>query len=276
MDYDFFDYKYNITGYDGRDFNGIMHVVYILICLILIPLLIRHLKGKGQKKITKIMQVTAIALIIEEIVKISWESYWDIKTGQGFNAGGILPLETCSLFIYTLTVAAFGKGKAKDCALAWMSSIGVLGGVSYILFTNVLKWYPFFTYGAFHSMIFHFLMVFIGLLIPFSGYHRFSLEDINNGFMPQLLMAAVVIPLDYRYNWDYMLLHHAGGIPLVEEVAERFAMHGVPFMTTLMVLVLYYLMGALLTLNSIGIQKSDLSELSNREAKREKTAWING
>ncbi len=273
MDYDFFDYKYNITGYDGRDFNGIMHIVYMLICLVLIPLLIRHLKGKGQQKITKIMQVTAIALIIEEIVKISWESYWDIKTGQGFNAGGILPLETCSLFIYTLTIAGFGKGKAREWALAWMSSIGVLGGISYILFTNVLKWYPFFSYGAFHSMIFHFLMVFIGLLIPFSGYHHFSLEDINNGFMPQLLMALVVIPLDYRFDWDYMLLHHAGGIPFVEEVAEIFALHGVEFMTTLMVLVLYYLMGAVLTINNIQIQKAESSQ-QQRKAKREKTAWI--
>lgn len=253
---DFFDYKYNISGYSGQDYNGIMHFVYILLCLVFIPLLIKKLRRKSAEDITRLMKVTAVLLIIEEITKITWESYWDIKMGYGFNFEGILPLETCSLFIYTLAIAGFGKGKARDCALAWMSSIGVVGGISYILFTNCLKWYPFFTYGAFHSMIFHFMMVFIGLLITFSGYYRFSFEDINKAYLPQFIMAMLVIPLNYNFGWDYMLLHHAGGVPLIEKAGEIFALRHAPIMTTVLMMLLYYAMGALFITLNILIQNN--------------------
>lgn len=255
MNYDFFDYKYNIAGYEGQDYYGIMHTVYMLICFLLIPVLVEYLRHKDKKTVSTIIRVTAVALFIEEIAKISWESYWDITTGNGFNFGGILPLETCSIFIYSLIAASFGKGKVRDWALCWMSTIGVVGGISYVLFTNVLKWYPFFTYGAFHSMIFHFMMVFVGLLITCSGYYRFELSDVVKAFMPQLLMAVVVVPLDYLFDWDYMLLHYAGGVPLVEEAAEIFASRHIPYMTTLLMLTIYFFMGCLFTVGNIHIQK---------------------
>ena len=273
--YRFFDYKYNIAGYDGQDYYGIMHSVYQLICIIFIPLLVRLFKNKDSKTITKMMRVIAIALIIEEITKITWESYWDIKTGQGFNFYGILPLETCSLFIYSLTAAAFGKGKVREYALCWMSSIGIIGGASYIIFTNALKWYPFFTYGAFHSMIFHFLMVFMGLLVIFSSMHRFTLSDINHGFMPQLLLATLVIPLDYLFNWDYMLLHHAYGVPIIESIGEILEKGSMPFVTTLLMLLLYYVIGGVMTVIAIRIQSRVLhtAEKKNETANKWRTSY---
>ncbi len=62
----FFDYKYFIENYNGEDFNGIMHVVYILICLIGIPMLIRHYRQKGDEDITRLMRFSAVLLIVEE------------------------------------------------------------------------------------------------------------------------------------------------------------------------------------------------------------------
>jgi len=268
--YHFFDYKYNIEGYDGNDYYGIMHSVYQLLCFILIPLLVNVLKNKNPEKITKLIRIVAIVLIIEEVSKISWESYWDIKTGRGFNAGGILPLETCSLFIYTLTAAGFGKGKVREYALCWMSSIGIIGGLSYMLFTNALKWYPFFTYGAFHSMIFHFLMVFMGVLIIASNYHRFSLADITHAFIPHLLLAALVIPLDYIFNWDYMLLHHAYGVPVVESIGEILEKGSMSFVTTMLMLLLYYLIAGLMIIIAVRLQRRSVDITENKKPTAEK------
>ena len=100
MDYNFFDYKYNIV-YNGEDFFGPLHIAYIITSIIVIILLTNHLRKKDKKIIDKILLYSAIFLTIEEITKISWESYWDINTGHGFNVGGILPLETCSIFMKT-------------------------------------------------------------------------------------------------------------------------------------------------------------------------------
>ena len=264
----FFDYKYFIENYNGEDFHGIMHAVYIIICLIGIPMLIGHYMKKDQKAITRLLRFSAVFLAIEEVVKITWESYWDIVSGHGFNAGGILPLETCSLFIYCLIAAGFGRGRIRECALAWMSSIGILGGMSYIVVTNVLKWYPFFTYGAFHSLIFHFMMVFIGLLIPFSYYHRFRKVDMLYGFVPQLLLAVIVIPLDYLMDWDYMLLHHAGSVPVIEDLGKAFSAAGLPFLTTLVMLVVYFLLGSLIIRVNIHFQKNPIIVVDSRQNAR--------
>ena len=254
MDYGFFDYKYNID-YNGEDYFGVMHLVYVLICLVGIPLLTCLLRKKNKEIIDKILRYSAVLLTVEEIVKITWESYWDISTGHGFNAGGILPLETCSIFIYCLWIASFGRGRLRNGALTWMSSIGIVGGTSYILFTNVLKWYPFFTYGAFHSMIFHFMMTFIGILTVWSGHYRFEAQDIINGFIPQLMMSLIVVPLDYVFNWDYMLLHYAGGVPVIETAAKILAAREMPFVTTILMMSVYFAAGSIMTLLNIRIQK---------------------
>ena len=269
--YRFFDYKYNIADYNGEDYYGIMHSVYQLLCIIFIPLLVRVFKNKDRKTISLLMRILAVFLIIEEISKVSWESYWDIKTGQGFNAGGILPLETCSLFIYTLTAAAFGKGKVREYSLCWMSSIGIVGGISYIIFTNVLNWYPFFTYGAFHSMFFHFLMVFMGLLVICSGYHRFSLSDINHAYLPQLLLATFVIPLNYKFNWDYMLLRRASGVPVIETVAEILEKSSRPLITTMLMLLLYYLVTGIMIIIAVHFQRTAAGE--KRSANKWRTSY---
>ncbi len=241
MDYSFFDYKYNISGYHGEDFSSLFRILYPVFSFILIFFLLRYIR-KGRKDISGFLKILSVCLIIEEICKISWESYWDITTGQGFNAGGILPFETCSIFLYVLPVAAFGRGKAKRCALAWMSSIGVLSGFSYMLFPMVLKWYPFFSYGAFHSLIYHFMMVFTGLAAVISREIRVKREDTIYGFIPQLIMACIVIPLDYLFGWDYMLLRNASGIPLIEKLAGILRSRGFGHVTTILVMILYLFM----------------------------------
>lgn len=254
MDYNFFDYKYNIA-YNGEDFFGPLHIGYIITSIVVIILLTNYLRKKDKKIIDKILLYSAIFLTIEEITKISWESYWDINTERGFNVGGILPLETCSIFMYCLWTSVLRKDRVRNNALTWMSSIGIVGGLSYIVFTNALKWYPFFTYGAFHSMIFHFTMAFIGVLIVWSGYCRFENNDIFYGFIPQLMMASVVVPLDYIFNWDYMLLHYAGGVPIIEEVGKVLTAKGMPFLTTILMLIAYFVSGSIITLLNIRIQK---------------------
>ncbi len=245
MNYGFFDYKYNIPGYSGGDFESLLRFLYPAVSLIVITIAVRQIRKKGWKGMTNFMKVLSVYLVVEEILKISWESYWDITTGRGFNIGGILPLDTCSIFLYVLPCAAFGKGKVRRCALAWMSSIGVLSGMSYMLFPMVLKWYPMFSYGAYHSLMFHFMMVFTGMAAVVSGLIRISAEDVVYGFVPQLLMAMVVIPLNYMFNWDYMLLKEASGIPFVESLADGFSAAGVEYLTTMMVIFLYLMMDSL-------------------------------
>jgi len=255
MNYDFFDYKYNIFGYSGQDFESVIRILYLIISIFLCPVLAEITRKKGVKTAERIFRFLSVYLIIEEIFKISWESYWDITTGQGFNAGGILPLDTCSIFLYVLPIAAFGKGKAKRCALSWMSTIGVLGGICYLIFPMVLKWYPLFTFGAWHSLMYHFVMVYAGFTVISTNMLEVKRTDYLLGFIPHMLMALIVIPFDYHFGWDYMLLRNASGVPFVENLASKLSAMNLNYLTTVIMLGFYLVIAILFNFININIQK---------------------
>ena len=256
MNYGFFDYKYLIEGYHGQDFDGVMRYVFLFFCLSSIPILVYSLRKVKHTTVTKTLRFLSIFMILLEIVKVSWESYWDIATGQGFNAGGILPLDTCSLFLYMLPLAAWGKGKVRTCALAWLSTLGLVGGVSNVLFLQALKYYPFWTFGAMFSMTYHYNMVFVALWIVVTHYLEFKPVHMLYAFAPHLLFSALVIFLDYRFGWDYMLYRSAGGVPVIEGIAGTWMQEGTPWFTTILMLGLYFLFTAFFTLLYSRMQKN--------------------
>ena len=250
--YNFFDYKYNIPNYGGEDFDNLRYI-FTIICLLTIPLVFIFLRKAKHQHVDIFLKVISILMIVLEITKVSWESYWDIKTGRGFNAGGILPFETCSLFMYTLLFAAWGKGGAKNCALAWISTIGFVGGMANAFFLNALKWYPILTFGAFHSMIFHWMMIFTAMLLIASGYKKFEWKDIFYAFIPHLIFSTFVITIDYAMKWDYMLYRDAGGVPFVEDVADKLNAQNLQFVTTLIMLGIYAFIPVVFTSIYIGV-----------------------
>ena len=78
----------------------------------------------------------------------------------------------CSLFLYALPLAAWAKGKPKDFALSFLTTMGVFFGLTNFVYLNVLKIYPLFTYASMVSFNYHFLMVFTGIFLQATGYYR--------------------------------------------------------------------------------------------------------
>ena len=239
MDYGFFDYKYNIAGYAGQDFDNGMRYVYMVFCLVMIPLLVFLFRKADRKRVTYTLRALSIFMIVLDVTKIVWESYWDITTGQGFNFGGLLPLDTCSIFLFVLPVAAFGKGKLQEYSLAWLVTFGFVGGFANVLFIQGLKWYPFWTFGAMYSMIYHFVMVFTALWIVATLYLKVKPKHILYALVPHGIFSLIAIPLNYVFGWDYMLYRRAGGVPAVEGISDKLIESGLPWVTPLIMIAVY-------------------------------------
>ena len=247
MNYRFFDYKYSIEGYCGQDFESWVRYGYMAFCLILIPIAVFLLRKTRHERMTAVFRFLSVGVILMETAKITWESWWDIRLGYGFNAGGILPLDTCSLFLFLLPVAGFARGKAHECASAWLATLGLAGGLSNVLFPQALKWYPVLTFGATVSLIHHALMLFVALWIVVTGYHRFRPADVGIAFLPHAVFSVPVIAADYRFRWDYMLYSRAGGVPLIETAAGKLDRIGMNWVTTLMMILIYFLLAWMLS-----------------------------
>ena len=254
MNYHFFDYKYNIAGFDS-DLFSTPHLFYIVLIFLLVPLVSYFLRNAKREKITNALKILFFVVAALEIIKITWESYYDITTGQGFNTGGILPFYTCSLFIFTLPFAAWGKGKTKETALSFLCTIGLLFGGIGVVYCNGLNYYPFWTFGAFHSLFFHAAMFSTGVYLLISGYKKPTWESVLRSMIPILFMSLIAIPVNYALGCDYMSLYSGGGIPLYEDLATSLAAKGLRPIYTVIMLFTHLPLSALVTALSLLIAK---------------------
>ena len=244
MNYNFFDYKYNIKGFSS-DLFSLPHIIYIIVMTIFAFAFAIAIRKTSHKKIDLFIKIMSIVMVLLETIKISWESYYDITTGHGFNWIGLLPLYTCSLFIYTMLLGGWAKGKVREASLSYVATISMLSGFIGMIYCNGLNYYPFWTFGAFYSLFFHFFMFFTGLIVLFTQYKRLSWKDVVVGWIPMLFLAVVAIPVNYALGADYMLIYSAGGVPLMQDLAKVLAEAGLRWLFTAIMLPSYMVMSAL-------------------------------
>ena len=248
----FFTYKDFLEGYNGQDYMGAEQFVFLGIATLAIILISVFLRKVSHKKIDIFLKVLAVIIPVLEVLKISIESYYDIKGGYGFNFSGLLPLYTCSLFIYTLPVAAFAKGKARECCLSFLTTIGIFAGLTNFVMAPILNTYPFFNFHTFVSLNFHFWMVFTGIFLIATKYYVPKWFDIVKGMIPLAILSLIAIPVDYAlsayYGWsvDYMLYYSGNGAPLLPELANQLASAGLRPIYTGIVFALYGVIAAII------------------------------
>ena len=253
-DYNFFDYKYNITGYSGQDFGSFPQYLYLILSLIIIVVLLIVLRKSKKDSIKKILRVVGIFMIVFYLSKTTWESYYDIKQGGGFN-WYLLPLDTCSIIMWAAVIAGFCKGKIKDYAASWLATGCIVGGIANMLFLNAFKYYPFLSFGAFYSMIWHLIMVLLGFILIVTNYVDMSYKTIIKGFIFHLAISLVVIPINYIFNFDFMLYKDLGGVPIFEGIATNLTNNHLGWINPIMMLGLYFITFNIVFLIPMGIKK---------------------
>lgn len=248
----FFTYKDFLEGYNGQDYMGVGQLVFLGVATLAIILVSVLLRNASHKNIDIFLKVIAVIIPALEILKISIESYYDIKGGHGFNFSGLLPLYTCSLFIYTLPVAAFAKGKARECGLAFLTTIGIFAGLTNFVMAPILNTYPFFNFHTFVSLNYHFWLVFTGIFLIATKYYVPKWADVVKGMIPLTVLSLFAIPVNYalsaHYGWsvDYMLYYSGNGAPLLPGLANSLASAGLRPIFTCIVFVLYVVITAII------------------------------
>ena len=238
--YNFFEYKYNINDYNGQDYGGIAQYLYLTVSIILITILLIILRKSSKEIVHKILKYLSIFITLFYITKTIWETYYDIKYTGSFNTG-LLPFDTCSIIMYAGLIASLTKGKIKKYAEGWLATGCIVGGIGAMLYLNAFKYYPFFSLGAFYSMIWHFLMVFIGLLLIVTKYVDIKYLTLIKGYIFHFIISLIVIPIDFIYDFDFMLYKNLGGVPFFEHIADYFISNNLGILNPIMMLALYFI-----------------------------------
>lgn len=225
LNYRFFDgpNELRIKGYNGEDQLSLKQFIVMGIIFALIIFISVYLKHIKEKDLYFIYKFLALFMPILEISKIFFSTYYDFRYGEPFNLGGILPLYTCSMLLYFLPFVAFGKGWIKRVSMAFFTSIGLVAGLSNFIYLSAASWYPIFTFGGLYSVIFHAVIVFIGISLLITKQYIPSFKTIFEGMIPVLIFSIIVIPANFiiksipGYEYvDYMLFMNANGfIPII-------------------------------------------------------------
>lgn len=239
--YHFFDYKYDIQAEIGpvHDMFSTPHLIYIVLAILSVIAIGIFLRKVDHKKIDKFLKIASLVILAMEIFKISWETHFDMmeKWGGHFNIGGIMPLYTCSLLIYCSLLGAWTKGIVREISLSCLSTIGLTAGIVGVIYTNGLNYYPFFSFGAFYSLIFHYALFALGIFLITTGYVKLEWKHIYLAWIPIVCLSAIASPFNYAYGADYMSIYEAGSVPLFESLGEKFAAINLrPVFTIIMIL----------------------------------------
>lgn len=249
--YGFFDYKEYID-YHGEDYFSLAHIILMIIATILLISLTILLRKTKEKNVKIFLKIISIFMPCLEMFKIIWETYYDIKLGHGFNYGGLLPLYTCSMFMYVLPFAAFAKNeKIQNVAYAFLTTISIFGGLTNFYLLPILHSYPIWTCAVFISLFYHFMMSFTGLFLLATKTYTLKLKDIVVGWIPVLIFSLIVLPISYYlqnkgYYPDYMLIMHGDGAPLLPKMSSFFINHNMQLIYSIIVIVGYMLISLLI------------------------------
>lgn len=171
----FFTHKDFLPGADklpGTLFTP-LHFLASAGWIALIVLTCVFLHKKKEQTIKTVFAVLWATLAVAEIVKITWETCCGAVVT--FEWGGNLPLYPCSIFLYAMPFAIWGKGRVRYAACGYVCSLGILGGaINFIYPANILSNYSCISFAGFHTLFYHGVMVLCAVLMLITGYHSYT------------------------------------------------------------------------------------------------------
>jgi hypothetical protein len=176
------------------------HILLILLTVIIVPLLCKLILSGGPKCLDYTLKVIALVSVFFD--PLYW--LWEWKTFGRFNYAYTLPLYLCSLFWILLPPAVFLKpGKLKQILLANLSTVGLISGIFGFVFNYHIRVWGICSFVGIRTLLYHFLMIFVAVLLWQSKYYTPKAGDQWRAFIPVWILLAVDLVVHQLYGYDY-------------------------------------------------------------------------
>lgn len=216
--------------YEPVGMFSVGHIVTLIIFLLIVAFCAYKCRKIGKDKAIFLTKIIAIVVTVLEIIKITIA----FINGEGDKLDHWVPLYFCSMFIYAAWLAGYAKGKIADLGRAFVGTGGIIAGLSFLIFpTTSFTMYPLFHYFCMYSMVYHSLMVFLGITYLLNGVVKIDKKSFIDYviFCSVLNILAIIvnsIPIyihvdnvptsgynyPYPYYTNFMFLNRAGNIPV--------------------------------------------------------------
>ena len=216
--------------YEPVGMFSVGHIVTLIIFLLIVAFCAYKCRKIGKDKAIFLTKIIAIVVTVLEIIKITIA----FINGEGDKLDHWVPLYFCSMFIYAAWLAGYAKGKIADLGRAFVGTGGIIAGLSFLIFpTTSFTMYPLFHYFCMYSMVYHSLMVFLGITYLLNGVVKIDKKSFIDYviFCSVLNILAIIVnslPIyihvdnvptsgynyPYPYYTNFMFLKRAGNTPV--------------------------------------------------------------
>lgn len=198
------------------------HFLFIIIAMsvgVLLGILLR----KKEKKTIKIVLISlwVFALVIETIYYASLY----IRCGLGqisFNHRTMLPLHSCSMFMYIFPLAMFVKNKyIKTAANNFLIAVNMIMGFITLFVGCVNDNASVFSFNGMQTLIYHALIVIVPMIMVITNYYDVKKWDIKWGMILFLSLAFSMWIFDLIAGCDYFYIFDGTTFPVLKVISEN-------------------------------------------------------
>ena len=228
---------------------SIEHIIFMIICFILVILACVFTRKIKKEQFNKITKIAAIVFTTLEIIKIifNWCQY-------GFGSiNNYIPLHYCSLFIYSLWMAGFFKGFIKKIGESFLAGGCILAGAFFLISpSSSLTIYPVFHFLSIHSMFYHSVMLYFGLMYFIKGFFDYSIKNYLYYVIYCSIFCIIAFILNLTTDANFMFMDNPWGFDNIPILKFLIDIHKVaPLVYALIIFIVYLL----LYLPTYGLQK---------------------
>lgn len=177
---------------------GLFHLSFTIIGVLVCIFAARKLRNLSDKGNRILLVSVGVFLILAEVYK-QLLYYFVIDRGNGYS-WGVFPFHLCSVPMYLCVIAPLLKpGPVQKGMYSFMMLYNLLGGgISFTEPSGLL--HPYATLTA-HAMIWHMLLVFVGLYLVFSGRGGWEMRDYWASTKTFLALCAAAFCINLLF-WD--------------------------------------------------------------------------
>ena len=192
----FISINFNEIGYFS--FQHLISLLFLFLLIAVMLYITNRFFPKSSLLQLKILSVTA--WIAEAAKVLVTYAIGDLTWKNG------LPIYFCSLFLYSSVFAFFSKKPALKLIGNSSLMCGVVAGFFGILYSPALKYYPVYHFLGMHTLIFHAVMIYSGILVLMTGHYVPKIKDILYSTVLLLSLTVAAIIANKLAGANYMFL----------------------------------------------------------------------
>ena len=189
-----------------------MVIVAFILSFTLVMVLSRKLTPEKSKRLILILAIVVLAL---EIIKIT------LRIIKNDILDSWIPLYFCSLFLFAVWFI-FSKNKSvQKFGYAYLAFGGIFASVAFIIYPSTsLMIQPLWHLGSIHSIIYHFIMLYIGALVLSKKLYTPKPSDFWYYFAFVTCACLLALAINLNFGTNMMFLDNPFGLGFLQAIKD--------------------------------------------------------